>query len=396
MSHSLLSLGTINKNIKYPILLGVTHSFIRISFALMRGKDAANCALIQNCIMYLGEFLIIFLYLIETKRSNAKFHQITDLSIKKILKIVGLIFLTCLIDFVGSISLTIVETYKGTEFLELIYKLFTMGLTAVLSRYLLHYQYYIHHIIGYGILLVGLACYSFLEIIGNFKESEESQESQESQEIGILGIFVLFIIYLLSSFIDIIEKYLMEAEYVSPFLIISTEGAFGLILSFISFQFLNDTCTKTFFICETPISYWNNFKKFFEDSNLIIALILFFIGVFCVNTFKMLTNQRYSPTHRAIGDNLSAFIFWIIQFFEFKKQEELWKTILKGVTYVIMFLGIFIFLELIIINVFDLNRNTRDSINTRVDEEEKEIEYINDNNINLINQEVIHNKEETE
>ena len=48
MSHSLLSFGTINKNIKYPILLGVTHSFIRISLALMRGKDAANCALIQN------------------------------------------------------------------------------------------------------------------------------------------------------------------------------------------------------------------------------------------------------------------------------------------------------------------------------------------------------------
>lgn len=385
MSHSLFSLGTINKNIKYPILLGVTHSFIRISSALMRDTAVENCVLIQNCIMYLGEFLIIFLYLIETKRSNAKFHQITDLSIKKILKIVGLIFLTCLIDCVGSIALTIVENDGGTEFLELIYKLFTMGLTAVLSRYLLHYQYYIHHIIGYGILVLGLSFFSVLEIIGNFKVIND-----------ILVIIILFIIYLLSSFIDIIEKYLMETEYVSPFLIISTEGAFGLILSFISFQFLNDTCTSTFFICKTPISYWDNFKKFFEDSNLIIALILFFIGVFCVNTFKMLTNQRYSPTHRAIGDNLSAFIFWIIQFFAFKKQEELWKTILKGVTYVIMFLGIFIFLELIIINVFDMNRNTRDSINTRVDEEEKEIEYINDNNINLINQEVIHNKEETE
>ena len=82
MSHSLLSFGTINKNIKYPILLGVTHSFIRISLALMRGKDAANCALIQNCIMYLGEFLVIFLYIIETKRSNLKCRQIKDLRVK--------------------------------------------------------------------------------------------------------------------------------------------------------------------------------------------------------------------------------------------------------------------------------------------------------------------------
>ena len=385
MSHSLLSFGTINKNIKYPILLGVTHSFIRISLALMRGKDAANCALIQNCIMYLGEFLIIFLFIIETKRSNSKFRQITDLSVNKILKIIGLIFLCCLIDFVGSIALTIVETKDGTEFLELIYKLFTMGLTAVLSRYLLHYHYYIHHIIGYGILFFGLSFYSVLEVIGNFKVSDD-----------ILVIIALFIIYLLSSFIDIIEKYLMETEYVSPYLIISTEGAFGLILCFISFQFLNDTCTKTFFICSDEIHYWENFKAFFNDTNLIIALILFFIGVFCVNTFKMLTNQSYSPTHRAIGDNLSAFIFWIIQFFAFNSKEELWKTILKGITYIIMFLGIFIFLELIIINVFDMNRNTKDSINTRVDEEEKEIEYINDNDINLLNQQELQNKEETE
>ena len=110
----------------------------------------------------------------------------------------------------------------------------------------------------------------------------------------------------------------------------------------------------------------------------------------------MLTNQSYSPTHRAIGDNLSAFIFWIIQFFAPKSKEELWKTILKGITYIIMFLGIFIFLELIIINVFDMNKNTKDSINTRVDEEEKEIEYINDNDINLLNQQELHNKEETE
>ena len=47
-----------------------------------------------------------------------------------------------------------------------------------------------------------------------------------------------------------------------------------------------------------------------------------------MNTFKMLTNQSYSHTHRAIGDNLSAFIFWIIQFFAFKSKEEEYDIVL--------------------------------------------------------------------
>ena len=90
----------------------------------------------------------------------------------------------------------------------------------------------------------------------------------------------------------------------------------------------------------------------------------------------MLTNQKYSPTHSSIADTLSAFIIWIIQlcvpYFRDKKIT-FWVSLLEGITFIIIYIGIFIFLELVIINRFGMDNNTRDKINIRVDNEENEI-----------------------
>ena len=175
---------------------------------------------------------------------------------------------------------------KNTSFLEFIFKLVEMGFIAVLSRYLLHVNYYRHHVIGYTILVLGLGVYGIIEIY----------EKIENINIEFLTALLLLIVYLASSFLEIIEKYLMDVKYVSPYLIISGEGFFGLIFTFISFFIFDDTCPDTFFLCEKKQSYYEIFIKFFTNINLSIAFFLFLIGVFLMNTFRMLTNQCYSPT----------------------------------------------------------------------------------------------------
>ena len=100
-----------------------------------------------------------------------------------------------------------------------------------------------------------------------------------------------------------------------------------------------------------------------------------------MNTFRMLTNQCYSPTHRAIGDTLSSFLFWIIQLCieSFREEENsVWINFIKGGTYIMIYFGIFIFLELIIIMRCGMDKNTTDMIINRVDVEEEEINKIQD------------------
>lgn len=376
LSSSFISIGSLNKQMKYPLLMGCTHVFIKIASEIMRNNDLSKHSLIQSFVMFLGEFLIVFLFIIELKRSQSKVYKFKGFYLETLLKITGLIFLCTLIDFVGSFALTIIDSLSETAFFELVFKLFAMGLTAFLSQYLLHYKYYRHHILDYSILVFGLAAHLIIESFDKLKETQTN----------ILSIILLLFFYSLSSFLEIIEKYLMEEEFVSPYLIISGEGAFGLIITSLCFTWMDEQCPKDFLRCKgenitKKSHYIEDFAKFFSNFDNCLSIILFFIGVFFVNTFRMLVNHSYSPTHRSIADTLSSFIFWILKlcydiFISKNEDISVEHNILIGITYIVMYIGIFIFLELIIIHKCGMDKNTRDIINIRVNDEKKEIDNL--------------------
>ena len=99
----------------------------------------------------------------------------------------------------------------------------------------------------------------------------------------------------------------------------------------------------------------------------------------------MKTNQAYSPTHRAIGDNLSGMFFFIVQIFlhDLGDNINILIIVLEGISYIIISICIIIFLELIIIHFCGMDKNTRDSINERLDAEVEEIN-LNELNSSLI------------
>ena len=254
-----------------------------------------------------------------------------------------------------------------------------MGLTAILSTFMLHMKYYIHHVIGFIIILIGLFTYGIL--------SNSVQSSNNSLE---LKHFICLLIYLVSSFFGNIEKYLMQVEYVSSYLVVAGEGFFGFLVSGILFLLLNENCpngsnnNKSPFCFNTSIEskhYWSDFLLYFDNKELTIGLMVYLIGVFWFDTFKMKTNQSYTPTHRSIGDNLSGIIFWIMQltidwFHSDKKTTTPALVVFQGISYLMMSIGIMIFLELVIVNLCEMNRNTVDSINKRVDKENKTMNYL--------------------
>ena len=369
----LFSFGSINKRLMYPILTGVSHLIIRIGNRIISSQEPKeDHPVIQNFFMFVGEFLAIFLFLIERKLSKCKTYK--DKNKKNwisYLRITGYIFLCCFIDYVASFALKLVrQGGKGTAFLELVFKLLVIGLTAILAQCMLKTKYYLHHYIGLVILLFGVGAYGFLSAYTSF----------DVKAIKFEYCWFL-LIYLICAFLGIIEKYLMEIEYVNAYLIVAGEGFYGIILSGFSFAILNEHYPN--FIYPTERDEKGNLIKLNKDylegfqyylnTKPLIGIIIYIIGVTFFNAFKMKTNQAYSPTHRAIGDNLSGMIFFIVQICLGDLEDNILIIVLEGISYIIISIGILIFLELIIMHFCGMDNNTRDSINERLDEEKEEL-----------------------
>ena len=51
LSSSFISIGSLNKQMKYPLLMGCTHVFIKIASEIMRNNDLSKHSLIQSFVM---------------------------------------------------------------------------------------------------------------------------------------------------------------------------------------------------------------------------------------------------------------------------------------------------------------------------------------------------------
>ena len=83
-----------------------------------------------------------------------------------------------------------------------------------------------------------------------------------------------------NSGLDVIEKYLLEYDFLNPFLILMTEGLIGLFYS------------SLFAIYQNPFQGIKNIYKKYPNNIpfLIIFLIIFFILTCVRNTYRIITN----------------------------------------------------------------------------------------------------------
>ena len=163
---------------------------------------------ILNCVMFFAEFLTIILFFIELYRSKSKNKEHKKIKKKSIFKVCGLLFLISVLEYCASFALKIVRIKNS--FLELIFKLIVMGLTAVLSFFMLQMKYYVHHVIGFIIILIGLLSYGLLE----YKQKtlvENKSNKQEDKETPFIEYCILLLIYSVSALFGNIEKYLMPS-----------------------------------------------------------------------------------------------------------------------------------------------------------------------------------------
>ena len=291
-------------------------------------------------LMFISEFIfgiigILFLLCLnhcfkteEEKSLNSDLKILTDDPMRNnIIKYVKL-FLIYIFEIISTLSLIL---DKGNELnnLNYILKLFLLIFTSIFTSCYLKYSIYKHHLLGLSILCLGFLLNDLMSVNEIFSKK--------------WSLFLLFIIIQGPNALrEILEKDLIEKNFYSIYKLLIIEGLIGIIFSLILMFILNS---------------FNSDYAFYLDFNVLLTILLF-VSCGLYNICRLKINQIYGPIHRCVGDTFVSFVLWMIDFLN--NKEKLLKNYIDGLSFIICIFGTLIFTEIIIVDVFNFNINTRE------------------------------------
>ena len=226
--------------------------------------------------------------------------------------------------------------------------------SAILSYILLKIPIYKHQ--KCSLIVLGFCLISFLIIEISFLYINENVF------IFFLCILSRLVSQIFFCYVDIIEKYLFEYDYVNPYQMLMLEGIFGTILTII------------FFIIYNP---FKGIYESYSDSNekirfvlvLIFYNILFFVLSGIKNIYRVMTNKVYNPTTKNLADVVFDPILLIIYYYYKTDYEDKDKRglifALNLIISIIMVFSCCVYNEFFVLFCCDLEHNTHRQISSR-------------------------------
>ena len=374
---------SIRRNLYYIINLLIHYYLRKVDLIIINTKFQFNDSLIFTFLMFFGEFfagLSIFLYqhIFLKKDIKTVKHFKIPFSIYKpkmnrtdnIFKIGLLIFFSASFDFIEFVIATfyiprfeIVSSTAEYRF---------GGLIIIIGALICHYNLRIkilkHQF--YSLIIIGicLAIIIILEII--YRGKGVSFGDFCFAYMLVVG-YLIFV-----PFTDVIEKYLIEFNFINPFLILMIESIFGFI--FISIYSAGENLFKNF------NEIYSNYSTG-EFVLFIFLLFLYFVFSAGTNAYKILTNGLYSPMAKTLAVyvlNPLIFLYYFIIGNDFLSDGERdWFYFIANIiiSLIISFLG-FVFNEFIILSCCGLEYETHSFVSKRAGDDENinDIKMLND------------------
>lgn len=394
--------------ILYPIGMAFSYFMTLISYKLLRkvSYTRSNKELAYYnqkpfeiaLVMVLSEATLFILYFIQkaiTKRRTLRKSISMGLQAQEIYKTIEvipgnkkfLVFLKilpiCILDLASIVTLSILRESK-ISFFELDYKVFLIIITTGFSIFILHYKYYSHHLVGFGLVLLGIIVFTAIEY---------SVNDFTKEKYLVLCLILTIIVQFCTGFQETIEKYLMESLYVNCFGLVGIEGITGTILlafSFIPLYYIPCPSTDELYCnsrsttTNTVENLYDSLKFLYRHPQYIALLVLLYFSFMSFNFFRILTNSKFSPSHRGFADVIGYSLFWIFQTFipllEQTNMHTFPYLLYSILCFFIIMIGILIYLEIITLQFCGFDKNTRseivdrsmsDSTNYLLDENEK-------------------------
>jgi len=191
--------------------------------------------------------------------------------------------------------------------------------------------------------------------------------SINKETINLLGSYGYGIFSCLSrAFLDTIEKYLFEFDYLNPYKVLMLEGLIGCLLIPILLFFdttYNDFDSFIYIINNGNITGKRNIENIIL---LIILLIIYFILTYFKNIYRVLTIKTYSPMTRALTESIIDPFDFICQIVKNnnKENEILYYIFITILLFITSFLSL-IYNDFIVLYCCGLEYNTHLEIHKR-------------------------------
>jgi len=277
---------------------------------------------------------------VELIQNNSDFIQPDNLK-----KIYLLIVFASYFNYVGSLV-----RKKHTDFqLENRTRGFQIIFCAILCHFTIRTKHYKHQFFSLIIIFIIIIIISIIDLIFI------------KDKFGLLisygyGIFSCFS----RAFLDTIEKYLFEFDYLNPYKVLMLEGLIGCLFILLLFFF------------ESTYDDINSLKENGNKIALTILLIIHFLLTYFKNIYRVLTIETYSPMTRALTESIVDPIEIICQIFIFNEDKNqginpnrvLYYILILVFLFIISFLSM-VYNDFIILYCWGLEYNTHLEINKR-------------------------------
>ena len=357
------------KNHIYLVILFFSYFFRRILLIILSKIFDCKVSLIFCFFMCSGQIvggltIYIYQYTFLRKKGNSSNNKHAVKLIKNkremnridnIPKILFLIFLSSSFDyvefFITSDFIPEIASLSSTSELRLG---FVMTITtSLLCTFALRYKIGNHQFLS----LIVLSILSFIIIIMEFIYKPKGIELGKY----FISYLLLILHFVFRSFNDVIENYLGEYNFLSPFVIILSEGINTFIL------------TSIYSIFRNPFKEVSDIYNELETGKsiiFIILLIIYFISCAFVNVYKTYCNILYSPMAKSLASYFfnSAFIIYHYaagnDFFS-RGQKNFFYFFINLIFSIIIDFFSLIYNEFFILNFWNLSKETHQEIASR-------------------------------
>jgi hypothetical protein len=239
-------------------------------------------------------------------------------------------------------------------------RLYYLILLPIFSKIILKNELFSHQILSLSISIIGIILL-FIPTVLIIKKDD------------IIFNILIFLYTSVYSFVDVMVKYLTHKYYLSPYLCLLIIGFFSLIIFSLGF------------IIYYSINNFNDFIENFKNESLIsVVFIILSIIIFAIlNVLSYLVIYYFSPTLLMVTDLIHPIINWIISFFQNEKKSKTLDICLNSIGYFLVFFSSLIYNEIIILNFYGLNKNTKKYLEEKQREEFSSIlDYYDDDEPN--------------
>ena len=335
-----------------------------------------------SSLIFFGEMLSIFIELIaEILQRREKRHSLQTVVLdnqlivnnyqnemdeqlkEKQKNLKSLMFFSCLLEFIANILMTFFLSHPFIySIIQLECKAVPLFSIAFLNKFISKVQFEKHNIFAMLIILFGASLILIVHflvqrIIPNFFEA--------------LLITILFMIVKVTAGTkELLDTYILQAKYASPFKLLFYQGLFGFIASlFCAFVFSDKKCfySKDFDFC-TKEGFIDSFKIFLNTINnikTISYIILLCLMVLALNVFRMQTKVYLTIFHRVLSCITTAIVNWVLFVF-FWKQNQYENSVIgrvfEMIGFIIILFGELVYAEVIICKFKGLSENTKKEI----------------------------------